>query len=72
MSAKTTTPQTAAEVIISISEAFGIAWGADGQLLTHAETAEAIANRQGWFDTQGRWVNRARLEKETRAMVASK
>lgn len=63
----TTTPATptAAEVIANINanEAFGVAWGADGQVLTHAETCEAIAKGNGWFDRQGRWVNRAGWEK---------
>jgi hypothetical protein len=65
---------TAAEVIASINtnEAFGIAWGADGEVLTYDETVAAIDAGRGWFDRQGRWVNRARLEKEARAMVASK
>jgi len=68
------TPTTAAEVIASINanEAFGIAWGADGEVLTYEQTTAAIANRQGWFDRQGRWVNYARMMKEARAMVASK
>jgi hypothetical protein len=74
MTTKTTTPTTAAEVIANINtnEAFGIAWGADGEVLTYDETTAAIANRQGWFDRQGRWVNYARMMKEARAMVASK
>jgi hypothetical protein len=74
MPTKTTTPQTATEVIASINtnEAFGIACGADGEVLSYDETAAAIANRQGWFDRQGRWVNYARMMKEARAMVASK
>jgi hypothetical protein len=65
---------TAAEVIANINtnESFGIAWGADGEVLTYDETTAAIANRQGWFDRQGRWVNYARMMKEARAMVASK
>jgi len=71
MTTKTTTAQTEATTL-NTNEAFGKAWGADGEVLTYEQTAEAIANRQGWFDTQGRWVNKARLEKEARAMVASK
>lgn len=43
---------------------FGIAWGADGQVLSNAETAEAIAKGDGWFDRQGRWVNKAGWEKK--------
>ena len=68
-----TTP-TAAEVVATINtnEAFGIAWGADGQVLTHAETCEAIGAGRGWFDRQGRWVNRAGWERKIDAMVASK
>jgi hypothetical protein len=60
------TAQTAVEVTANINtnEAFGIAWGADGQVLTYEETVEAIANRQGWFDRQGRWVNKAGWEKQ--------
>jgi hypothetical protein len=51
---------------------FGEAWGADGQVLTHDETAEAIKTGKGWFDRQGRWVNYARMMKEARAMLATK
>ena len=40
------------------------AWGADGQVLTYTETVEAIAAGRGWFDRQGRWVNRAGWEKQ--------
>jgi len=47
--------------------AFGTAWGADGQVLTHAETTEAIKTGKGWFDTQGRWVNKAGFEKQVAA-----
>ena len=43
---------------------FGIAWGADGQVLTNTETAEAIAKGDGWFDREGRWVNKAGWEKQ--------
>ena len=70
VSAEVTTP-TAAEVIAyTLTDAghlvptFGIAWGADGQVLTNAETAEAIAKGDGWFDRQGRWVNKAGWEKQ--------
>jgi hypothetical protein len=64
---------TAAEVIANINanEAFGTAWGADGQVLSYAETVEAIANRQGWFDRQGRWVNYARMMQEARAILTA-
>jgi hypothetical protein len=62
MTTKTTT-QTAEVTADHLVANFGEAWGADGQLLTHAETTEAIANRQGWFDRQGRWVNMARMNK---------
>jgi hypothetical protein len=63
--AKTTTPQTAAEVIANINtnEAFGIAWGADSEVLSYDETTAAIDAGQGWFDRQGRWVNMARMNK---------
>ena len=73
MTTKTTTAQTAAEVIANINtnEAFGTAWGADGEVLTYEQTVEAIANRQGWFDRQGRWVNYARMMQEARAMLAA-
>jgi hypothetical protein len=66
MTTETTTAQTAAEVIATINtiEAFGIAWGADGQVLTHDETVEAIDAGRGWFDRQGRWVNKAGWEKQ--------
>jgi hypothetical protein len=69
----TTTP-TAAEVVATINtnEAFGVAWGADGQVLTYAETVEAIAAGRGWFDRQGRWVNRAGWERKIDATIASK
>ena len=58
-----------AEATLDTSEAFGTAWGADGQVLSYAETVEAIAKRDGWFDREGRWVNKARLMKEARAML---
>ena len=69
----TTAEVTTAEVVATINtnEAFGIAWGADGQVLSYAETVEAIAKRDGWFDRQGRWVNKARLMKEARAMLTN-
>jgi hypothetical protein len=69
----TTTP-TAAEVVATINtnEAFGVAWGADGQVLTYTETVEAIAAGRGWFDRQGRWVNRAGWERKIDATIASK
>ena len=43
---------------------FGIAWGADGQVLTYTETVDAIDNGRGWFDREGRWVNKAGWEKQ--------
>jgi hypothetical protein len=57
---------TAAEVIASINtnEAFGIAWGADGEVLTYEQTTAAIDAGRGWFDRQGRWVNKAGWEKQ--------
>lgn len=69
-----TTPMTAAEVVATINtnEAFGVAWGADGQVLTYTETVEAIAAGRGWFDRQGRWVNRAGWERKIDATIASK
>jgi hypothetical protein len=74
MTTKNTTATTAAEVIATINttEAFGIAWGADGEVLTYDETTAAIDAGRGWFDRQGRWVNKARLEKEARAIITSK
>ena len=68
VSAEVATPITAA---LDTSEAFGTAWGADGQVLSYDETVEAIAKRDGWFDREGRWVNKARLMKEARAMLAN-
>lgn len=44
-------------------ETFGIAWGADGEVLTYEQTIEAIATRKGWYDWQGHWVNMAAQEK---------
>ena len=49
-----------------------VCYGADGQVLSYTETVEAIANRLGWFDTQGRWVNYARMMQEARAMLTTK
>ena len=51
---------------------FGIAWGADGQVLTNTETAEAIAKGDGWFDRQGRWVNKAGWEKQLTAKLEAR
>jgi hypothetical protein len=67
VSAEVAKPITAT---LDTSEAFGTAWGADGQVLSYDETVEAIAKRDGWFDREGRWVNKARLMKEARAMLA--
>ena len=53
--------------VVKVAEA----WGADGEVLTYDETAEAIANRLGWFDTQGRWVNYARMMQEARAILTT-
>jgi hypothetical protein len=60
---------TAAEVIANINtnEAFGIAWGADGEVLTYDETVAAIDAGRGWFDRQGRWTNKAGFEKKVAA-----
>ena len=59
-------------IVINTNEAFGVAWGADGRVLTYAETVEAIAAGRGWFDRQGRWVNRAGWERKIDATIASK
>ena len=70
MTTKNTTAQTAESIAYTLTDAghlvpaFGIAWGADGQVLTNTETAEAIAKGDGWFDRQGRWVNKAGWEKQ--------
>lgn len=59
--------EPAAEVAtatLDTSEVFGTAWGADGQVLSYEETVEAIAKRDGWFDREGRWVNKAGWEKK--------
>jgi len=63
MTTKTTTAQTEATTL-NTNETFGIAWGADGEVLTYEQTAEAIKTGKGWFDTQGRWVNKAGWEKQ--------
>ena len=66
----TAKPITAETIAYTLTDAghlvptFGIAWGADGQVLTNTETAEAIAKGDGWFDRQGRWVNKAGWEKQ--------
>jgi len=52
---------------LNTSEAFGIAWGADGEVLTYEQTDEAIKTGKGWFDTQGRWTNKAGFEKQVAA-----
>jgi hypothetical protein len=72
MTAKATTAQTAAEVIATINttEAFGIAWGADGEVLTYEQTVAAIDAGRGWFDRQGRWVNKAGWEKKHAHLTA--
>ena len=68
--AEVATPTTAETTVYTLNDAgylvpvFGIAWGADGQVLTNTETAEAIAKGDGWFDRQGRWVNKAGWEKQ--------
>jgi hypothetical protein len=43
--------------------AFGTAWGTNGEVLSHEQTAEAINDGRGWF-YQGRWVNKAGWDKE--------
>jgi hypothetical protein len=70
MTTKTTTAQTAAEPT-AINTVIAVAYGADGEVLSYEQTVEAIANRQGWFDRQGRWVNYARMMQEARAMLAT-
>ena len=57
---------------LNTSEAFGTAWGADGQVLSYAETVEAIAKRDGWFDREGRWVNKAGWEKQLTAKLEAR
>jgi hypothetical protein len=62
-----------AEVITEVAEvatteattevAFGTAWGTNGEVLSHEQTAEAINDGRGWF-YQGRWVNKAGWDKE--------
>jgi len=69
MTTKTTTVQTEATTL-NTSEAFGIAWGADGEVLTHEQTAEAIKTGKGWFDRQGRWTNKAGWEKKHAYLTA--
>jgi hypothetical protein len=66
MTTKTITAQTEVTTL-NTSEAFGIAWGADGEVLTHEQTDEAIKTGKGWFDTQGRWTNKAGFEKQVAA-----
>jgi predicted Zn-dependent peptidase len=63
---------TAAEVIANINtnEAFGTAWGADGEVLTYEQTTAAIDAGRGWFDRQGRWVNKAGWEKQNAHLSA--
>jgi hypothetical protein len=65
MSQQTTTQMAAVEPTpMTAAESFGIAWGADGEVLTYTETVDAIGAGRGWFDRQGRWVNRAGWEKQ--------
>ena len=70
VSAEVATPTAAETTVYTLTDAghlvptFGIAWGADGQVLTNTETAEAIAKGDGWFDREGRWVNKAGWEKQ--------
>jgi len=58
--------------VAAINTVIAVAYGADGEVLSYEQTVEAIANRQGWFDRQGRWVNYARMMKEARAMLTTK
>lgn len=70
------TAETAETIAYTLTDAghlvptFGIAWGADGQVLSYDETAEAIAKGDGWFDRQGRWVNKAGWEKQHAGLSA--
>ena len=78
MTTKNTTAQTAETIAYTLTDAgclvptFGTAWGADGQVLSYAETAEAIAKRDGWFDREGRWVNKAGWEKQLTAKLEAR
>ena len=78
MTTKNTTAQTAEAIAYTLTDAghlvptFGIAWGADGQVLTNTETAEAIAKGDGWFDREGRWVNKAGWEKQLTAKLEAR
>jgi hypothetical protein len=73
----TTQPTEVAEVVatevtievatLNTNEAFGKAWGADGEVLSYEQTVEAIKTGKGWFDTQGRWTNKAGFEKQVAA-----
>lgn len=65
--------QTAAEVIASINtnESFGVAWGANGEVLSYDETTAAIDAGRGWFDRQGRWVNVARMNAQASLPIGS-
>ena len=77
VSAEVVTPTAAETTVYTLNDAgylvpvFGIAWGADGQVLTNTETAEAIAKGDGWFDRQGRWVNKAGWEKQHSAKLSA-
>jgi hypothetical protein len=62
----------AAEIMRTINTVIAVAYGADGEVLTYEQTVEAIANRQGWFDRHGRWVNYARMMQEAQALLAGK
>ena len=82
VSAEVATPTTAevkaaVESIVYTLNADGYlvantAWGADGQVLSYDETVEAIAKRDGWFDREGRWVNKAGWEKQHSAKLEAR
>lgn len=42
------------------------------EVVATINTNEAVGAGRGWFDQQGRWVNRAGWERKIDAMVASK
>jgi hypothetical protein len=60
-----------AEAKTTTNEAFGIAWGADGEVLSYDETTAAIDAGRGWFDRQGRWVNMARMNAKASLPIGS-
>lgn len=73
MAAVEPTTQTADETTaqINTNEAFGVAWGANGEVLSYDETTAAINAGRGWFDRQGRWVNMARMNAKASLPIGS-